>query len=106
MVTRKTFLAVTAALLATVGSGYAWGETSEAERAELAKAMQGAKLTLEDGLKASEKSGKPISAKFEIEDGALQFSAYTMSGDDFSEVVADPSTGRVAKSEKITDDED
>jgi hypothetical protein len=76
------------------------------KRAELAQRMTGAKITLEDGLKASEKSGKPISAKFEVEDGKLQFSAYTLTGDEFSEVVADPQTGKVEKTEKITDEED
>src|SRR5712691_10464155 len=71
--------------------------------AELAKALKSTKVTLQDGLKASERDGKPISAKFEIEHDALQLSIYTMKGNDFMEVVADPKTGAIAKSEKITD---
>ncbi len=73
------------------------------DTAALAKALQGTRVTLQDGLKASEREGKPISAKFEIEHDALQLSIYTLKGNDFMEVVADPKTGAIAKSEKITD---
>jgi len=76
------------------------------DTAELAKALKDTKVTLQDGLKASEREGKPISAKFEIEHNALQVSIYTMKGNDFMEVVADQKTGAVAKSEKITDADD
>jgi hypothetical protein len=55
---------------------------------------------------ASEREGKPISAKFEVEDGKLQLSVYTMKGDKFSEVIVDHQTGRIAKSEPITGGED
>jgi hypothetical protein len=65
--------------------------------------MKNASATLQGGLKASEAQGTPISAKFEIEDGKLQLSVYTIKGSDFIEVVADPNTGAMAKAEKITD---
>jgi hypothetical protein len=68
--------------------------------------MKNASATLQGGLKASEAQGTPISAKFEIEDGKLQLSVYTMKGNDFMEVVADPKTGAIAKAEKITDADD
>jgi hypothetical protein len=58
------------------------------------------------GLKAGEREGTPISAKFEIDDGKLQLSVYTMKGDDFVEVVADPKTGAVTEVEKIKDADD
>src|SRR5215471_10270802 len=76
---------------------------AEDDPAALAAAMKSASATLQGGLKASEAQGTPISAKFEIEDGKLQLSIYTMKGSDFMEVVADPNTGAIAKSEKITD---
>src|SRR5215470_9793607 len=79
----------------------AWAE--DADPAALATAMKNATATLQGGLKASEAQGTPISAKFEIEDGKLQLSVYTMKGNDFMEVVADPNTGAIAKAEKITD---
>jgi hypothetical protein len=79
----------------------AWAEGGDP--AALAAAMS---ATLQGGLKASEPQGTPISAKFEIEDGKLQLSIYTMKGNDFMEVVADPKSGAIAKAEKITDAED
>jgi hypothetical protein len=79
----------------------AWAEGGDS--AALAAAMKNATATLQSGLRASEARGTPISAKFEIEDGKLQLSIYTMKGNDFMEVVADPNTGAVAKAEKITD---
>ena len=57
------------------------------ERAELAKALKGVKTPLQQGLTASAKEGKPISAKYEVEEGKLQLSIYTMKGDNFSEVI-------------------
>jgi uncharacterized protein YicC (UPF0701 family) len=78
----------------------------EANPALLAAALTHAQASLQDGLKASEREGKPISAKFEIEHDALQLSVYTLKGSDFMEVVADTKTGAVAKSEKITDADD
>jgi hypothetical protein len=74
--------------------------------AALAAAMKDATATLQGGLKASEPQGTPISAKFEIADGKLQLSVYTMKGDGFTEVVADPKTGAIAEAEKITDADD
>jgi hypothetical protein len=82
----------------------AWAE--DPDPAALAAAMKNASATLQGGLKASEAQGTPISAKFEIEDGKLQLSIYTMKGNDFMEVVADPNTGAIAKAEKITDADD
>jgi hypothetical protein len=82
----------------------AWAEGGD--EAALAAAMKNTSATLQGGLKASEAQGTPISAKFEIEDGKLQLSIYTMKGNDFTEVVADPKTGAIAKAEKITDADD
>ena len=79
----------------------AWAEGGD--DAALSAAMKSASATLQGGLKASEAQGTPISAKFEIEDGKLQLSVYTMKGNDFMEVVADPNTGAIAKAQKITD---
>ncbi len=76
------------------------------ERAELAKALAGAKVTLHSGLQTGASQGKPISAKFEVEDGKLQLSIYTMKGDGFSEVVINPASGKVHKAETITDKAD
>src|SRR5215510_9607184 len=85
----------------------AWAQSyGDKEHGELAKALQGVKMPLERGLTASVKEGKPISAKYEMEDGKLQLSVYTMKGDKFSEVIVDHKTGKVAKTEAITEGED
>jgi len=81
-----------------------WAEGDDPKA--LAAALKDATATLQAGLSASEPQGTPISAKFEIEDGKLQLSVYTMKGNDFMEVVADPKTGAIAKAEKITDADD
>ena len=80
--------------------------SQDKDHADLAKAVAGAKVSLEQGLIASAHAGKPISAKFEIEDGKLQLSVYTAKGNAFSEVVVDHNTGKAAKTEAITSGED
>ena len=104
--TLRSILAATVVGLATAALIPARAADTEKGRAELAAALRDAKATLEEGLKISEREGKPISAKFELEDGKLQLSVYTLKGNDFSEVVADPQTGAITKAEKITDKED
>ncbi len=81
-------------------------DTHDKAHAELAKALMGAKVSLEEGLSASEREGTPISGKFELEEGKLQLSVYTMKGETFSEVIVDHTTGKVAKVEAITSGED
>jgi hypothetical protein len=76
------------------------------ERAELAEALAAAKVTLQRGLQTSAAQGKAISAKFEVENGKLQLSIYTLKEDGFSEIVINPATGKVEKAETITDKED
>lgn len=83
----------------------AWS-VEEKDHAELAKALKDAKVPLQRGLTASAKAGKPISAKYEVEDGQLQLSVYTAKGDKFSEVIVDHKTGKVAKTEPITSGDD
>jgi hypothetical protein len=103
MTSRATPLILLVATIGLLGALIvpAWAEDENSPA--LAAAMKNATATLQGGLKASEAQGTPISAKFEIEDGKLQLSVYTMKGNDFMEVVADPSTGAIAKAEKITD---
>ena len=74
--------------------------------AALMKALQGVKVSLVDGLTASEQEGTPISGKFELEEGELQLSVYTMKGDTFSEVIVDHTTGKETKVEPITSGKD
>jgi hypothetical protein len=95
---------VAAVGLPGIGPAPVWAEDDDA--AAMAAALKETKLTLQDGLKAGEREGQPISAQFEMDEGKLRLSVYTSKGDDFTEVVADPKTGAVVKSEKITDNDE
>jgi hypothetical protein len=90
-----------------LGGQLVWAQQhSDKEHAELAKAFKTAKVSLEQGLAASEREGQAISGKFEIEDEKLQLSVYTMKGNAFSEVIVDHMTGQIAKAAPITSSED
>jgi hypothetical protein len=80
--------------------------SQDKDRAALAKSVAEAKVSLDQALSASAHEGNPISAKFEIEDGKLQLSVYTIKGDTFSEVAVDLNTGNAAKTEPITGGDD
>jgi len=79
---------------------------AEGDAAALAAKLKEAKVSLQQGLSASAKNGKPISGKFEVEDGKLQLSVYTAKGDAFSEVIVDHKTGKVVKAEPIKSGDD
>jgi hypothetical protein len=76
------------------------------EQAAIAKVLQDAKVSLQQGLMASQREGTPISGKFEVEHEKLQLSVYTIKGGKFSEVIVDHATGKIAKVEAITEGED
>jgi hypothetical protein len=73
---------------------------------ELIKAVNGSKITLQEGLTSGQRNGRPISAKFENEDGKLQLSVYTEKDGKFFEVIVDHGTGLIAKTEPITEGDD
>jgi hypothetical protein len=80
---------------------------TDKDKAELAPIVANAKVTLEQGLMTSKKSGKPVSAKFEIENGKPQLSIYTVKdGTKYSEVIVDHTSGEIAKAEPITGGDD
>src|SRR5712691_1876803 len=83
-----------------------WGTALAAQDKEAAKAALSARVSLERGLSASASHGRAISAKFEMEDGKLQLSVYTATGGKFFEVVVDPNSGAVIKTEPIVEGED
>ena len=64
------------------------------------------KVTLQQGLIAAAAQGRPISGKFEVDEGHFQLSVYTQQGKNFSEVIVDHQTGKVTKVEQITEGED
>jgi hypothetical protein len=104
--TTKSIAAAVVAAMVAVPAGVTAQPYEAKDREALARAMADAKVRLEAGLAAGAKEGKPISAKYELEDGKLQLSVYTSKGDGFSEVIVDHGTGKVAKAEPITSGED
>jgi hypothetical protein len=79
---------------------------NEPSGSAVSKYMRGARISLQDALGAAEAQGQPISGKFEVDEGHLQLSVYTAKDGKFSEVLVDQNTGKVAKSEAITDGND
>jgi len=72
----------------------------------LIKLLDTAKINLQQGLAAGEQQGQPISAKFEVDEGKLQLSVYTVKEGKFSEVLVDYTNGKVIKAEPITEGDD
>jgi Peptidase propeptide and YPEB domain len=83
-----------------------WSYANEASGSSVAKFMPTAKVSLQEGLTAAESQGRPISGKFEVDEGRFQLSVYTARDGKFSEVLVDQNTGKVAKSEAITEGSD
>jgi hypothetical protein len=102
---------IPAAVLAAVALAF-WAipvgaAMNEKEKVDLAPVVTAAKVTLEQGLLTSKQHGKPISAKFEIENGKPQLSIYTVKdGSKYFEVIVDHSSGEIAKAEPITGGDD
>jgi hypothetical protein len=92
-------------LLATALIGSAGADEAK-DNAAVAKQISSAKVTLQQGLTASESKGKPISGKFEVDEGHFQLSIYTAQGAAVQEVVVDHSNGTVAKSEPLSEADD
>ena len=96
---------LTVGMIGTMGSA-ARSDESETSGAMLAKYLPTAQVTLQQGLTAAEAQGKPISGKFEVDEGHFQLSVYTAQDGKFSEVLVDHNTGKVAKTEAITGGDD
>jgi len=82
------------------------GQATKAQQ-EVAAAMRGANhVALAKGIEVASASGKPISARYEFEDGRLKLSVFVEKGGAFSEVFLDHLTGKVATIDKITGGDD
>ena len=96
---------LTLGVIAATG-GVAWSDEDEASGAAVEKYLPTANVTLQQGLTAAESQGKPVSGKFEVDEGHLQLSVYTAKDGKFSEVLVDHTTGKVTKTEAITEGDD
>jgi len=75
----------TIVLTAVAFSSVAMAGDVDQGHAALAAAFKNVKGTLEGGLKAAERVGRPVSAKFVLEDGILQLSLWILKDDGISE---------------------
>ncbi len=94
------------ASLIVVGIAQPCAADDEMDPVVMAHALEQASVSLDQALRASEARGKPISAKFEMENGGLQLSVYTMNPDHYNEVIVDHKSGAIARSESITEGDD
>ena len=104
--TKRMVVVLMAVGVCLFANAVGWAQSSTKEQAELGKALAGAKVSLQQGLAASQREGTPISGKFELEDGKLQLSVYTMKGMKFSEVIVDHQSGKITKVTPITGGDD
>jgi hypothetical protein len=81
-------------------------DDDEGDRGAVARALRFAKVTLQQGLTASELEGQPISAKFEVDRGKFQLAVHTSKDGRFSEVLVNYSTGEIMKVQPITQGND
>jgi hypothetical protein len=96
-------VAVTSACLVAAPAAWAgpsWTRGTGAQ-IELARAVEHSKVSLQQGLAASEREGKPIWAEYALHDGQPQLYVRTVKGDQFEEVIVDRQTGQIARVEPI-----
>lgn len=74
---------------------------------QVSKQMANAKLTLQQGIDAAAKQGKPISSQYEIDEDShkFQLSVFVSSGQDLVEVIVDYNTGAIKESGNVTGDD-
>jgi hypothetical protein len=101
---RNTIFALVA-ITAAIGASAALADEAS-DRAAVAKQIGPAKITLQQGLAASEAQGHAISGKFEMDEGKFQLSVYTAKGTALQEVIVDYTTGKIAKAEPLSEAED
>lgn len=74
------------------------------QQAAVSRSAQGSQTSLQQGLGQAGAHGKPVSGKFDDQGGGkVLLSIVTATDGGYSEVVVDPDTGQVVKSQKITD---
>lgn len=97
---KKNTVLTFAAIIIAVGASAALADDTSG-KAAVAKQIGSAKITLQQGLAASEAQGKVISGKFEVDEGTFQLSVYTAKGASLQEVIVDYTTGKVVKAEPL-----
>ena len=76
------------------------------DAAALAAGMKDVQGTVEQALASAGKGGRPISAKFELDDGDVELSIYVENSMGFREVLANPQTGTAMGATLLTEESD
>jgi hypothetical protein len=95
-----------AGLAGFAGNNVIFADDDDEGQEALIKPLSAVKISLQQGLTASEQEGRPISGKFEFDDGKFQLSIYRSKDGKLSEVLVDYADGKVTKSEPITKADD
>jgi len=103
-VNRNTVLGLI--VIMTTASASAALADDAADKTAVAKQIGSAKVTLQQGLAAGEAQGQVISGKFEVDEGKFQLSVYTAKGAALKEVIVDYTTGKVLKTEPLSEADD
>jgi hypothetical protein len=102
---KKNSVLACVAIITTASASISLADDAS-DKAAVAKQIGTAKITLQQGLAAGEAQGQAISGKFEMEDGKLQLSVYSANGAALQEVIVDYATGKIAKSEPLSEADD
>jgi hypothetical protein len=73
---KRVLAILTLGVISASGCSLAWSDEDEACGAAVAKYLPTARVTSQQGLIAAESQGKPISGKFEVDEGHFQLSVY------------------------------
>jgi hypothetical protein len=99
-------LRLAAAIVAVWALACIQPRAQEKDAAALAAGMKDVQATMEQGLASASKSGRPISAKFEMDDGEVAFSIYVERSDGFREILMNPQTGNAVGATMLTEADD
>ena len=103
---KRTKIATALAAAAILVIGELSASAEDETNPNFAKAVSEATVSLDDGLKTSQREGKAISGKYEMQDGTLQLSISVVKGDGFNEIIIDAKAGSIKSAEPITDPDD
>jgi hypothetical protein len=95
-----------AVVLALGGISCIQSRAEETNTPAFAAAVKEVPATVEQGLVSAAKSGRPISAKFEMDGDEAELSVYVQRTDGFREVLINPNSGNAAGATIITEGDD
>jgi hypothetical protein len=84
----------------------AFADDDDYDATKLIRLFDAENMPLDQALRSSERVGQPISAKYDVNEGAVQLSVTIQGGQGFADVIFDPKSTSITKTQPITDEED